>query len=89
MLERQMAEPEDPSRGGNLGNRYCVGINDLDNEYYPEDPAVLGAFAARHYKMRMAQNRLRSLRDFAALCGSLADTFEGRLSAESQIRRIQ
>ena len=88
-LEYLMGEPDEDRSGGSLGNPYGLGINSLDDEFHPQDPAVIGAFAARHYKERKAQNRLKALREFADLCRSLADAFEKRLEEESRLRRIQ
>ena len=65
-----------------------MGINDLDDERWPEDPKQLGEYAARHYKPKKAQNRLKCLREFASLCEALADAFERRVEEESVIRRI-
>ena len=89
-LEYLMGDAEEKREYSGSLNNYCsIGINALDNEHRLQDPAQIGVFAARNYKEKKAQNRLKSLRDFADLCGTLAATFEHRLNEESKIRRIQ
>jgi hypothetical protein len=80
-----LGNPENEYANGSLGDYFGVAINDLDDE----DPVEIGIFAARHYKERKFQNRLKSLRDYADLCKTLADVFEDRLNEETKIRRIQ
>jgi hypothetical protein len=80
-------DPEKDLDLGTMGNPYGVGI--ISERHHTVNYELVGAFAARVYKKKKADNRLQSLREMAELCGEAARAFEERLQAESKIRRIQ